>query len=295
MEWKDWSNVPLAQREQLPTYPGIYVITDLEEQVYYVGKSANLKNRWRGKGHHRYRQLNRSNKKKSFQIYWKSFSLEQLNEKERHYISLFSPHLNGTKVKSYIRRQVQPTKELKRIFQVLNRKTMLFPLARSVVLGYYKELDEEEMKDYTVLVVLVNINDCDKFIYDSAMRSQKKQGSHLKDFWITSTCDCGLDESLYTPTSFFAFMIDDFVYEFVCCDKLRESLEKTPSKLYQIELFEQSVTALRSPDIITELPINTYRHSSNDGRLRLNSEDYLNYCVPKLQPVDEFLKAFGSP
>ena len=292
MEWKEWSNLPLTQRDQLPNHPGIYVITDLAEQVWYVGKSANLNNRWRGKGHHRYSQLSRSNKKKFFQIYWKPFRLEQLNEKEQYYISLFNPHLNGTKVKSYIRKKAQPNAELKRIFQVVNRKTTLFPSVRSVVLGYYKELDEEEMKEYTVLVVLVNINDHDKIILGSAMRSQKRQGRHLKDFWKEYACDCELDESRYSPATLLVFMMDDYVYEFICCSELRESLKETPSKLYQVELFNQSVTALRSPDTITELPSNTYRLPSPDGRLQLNSEDYLNYRVPKLQPVDEFLATF---
>ncbi|MBD2127092.1 GIY-YIG nuclease family protein [Microcoleus sp. FACHB-1] len=292
MEWKEWSNLPLTQRDQLPNHPGIYVITDFAEQVWYVGKSANLNNRWRGKGHHRYPQLSRTNKKKSFQIYWKPFPLEQLSELEQHYINLFNPHLKGTKVKSYIRKKAQPTAELKRIFQVLNRQTQIFPSVRSVVLGYYKELDEEEMKEYTSLVVLVNINDHDKVILGSAMRSQKKQGRHLKDFWKEYACDCGLDESMYSPVTLLVFMRDDYVYEFVCCDELRESLKKTPSKLYQVDLFNQSVTALRSPDTITELPSNTYHLPSPDSRLRLHPNDYLKYRVPMLQPVDEFLEIF---
>ncbi|MEP0775997.1 beta-mannosyltransferase [Microcoleus sp. ZQ-A2] len=211
---------------------------------------------------------------------------------EQHYINLFNPHLKGTKVKSYIRKKAQPTAELKRIFQVLNRQTQIFPSVRSVVLGYYKELDEEEMKEYTSLVVLVNINDHDKVILGSAMRSQKKQGRHLKDFWKEYACDCGLDESMYSPVTLLVFMRDDYVYEFVCCDELRESLKKTPSKLYQVDLFNQSVTALRSPDTITELPSNTYHLPSPDSRLRLHPNDYLKYRVPMLQPVDEFLEIF---
>jgi hypothetical protein len=31
------------------------------------------------------------------------------------------------------------------------------------------------------------------------LRSQKRQGSHLKDFCRTSTCDCELDESKLVP------------------------------------------------------------------------------------------------
>ncbi|MEO8892325.1 MAG: GIY-YIG nuclease family protein [Coleofasciculaceae cyanobacterium] len=292
MEWKEWSNLPLIQRDQLPNHPGIYVITDLSEQVWYVGKSSNLNNRWKGKGHHRYSQLSRTNKQKSFQIYWKPFPLEQINEKEQHYISLFDPHLNGTKVKSYIRKKAQHTDELKRIFRVINDKTILFPNVRSVVLGYYKELDEEEMKEYTTLVVLVNINDHDKIIVGSAMRSQKRQGRHLKDFWKEFSCDCQLDESTYSPVTFLVFMIDNYVYEFICYDELRESLEETTSKLYQINFFNQSLTALKSPDTITEIPTNNYRLPNSDGRLRLHTNDYLNYRIPLLRPVDEFLETF---
>jgi hypothetical protein len=293
MEWKEWSNLPLTQRSQLPNHPGIYVITDLAEQVWYVGKSANLNNRWRGKAHHRYPQLSRSNKKNSFQIYWKPYPLEPLNELEQYYINLFNPYLNGTKVKSYIRKKTQPTAELKRIFQTLNRPTQIFPSVRSVVLGYYKELDEEEMKEYTNLVVLVNINDHDKIILGSAMRSQKRKGNnHLKDCWKEYACDCALDESLYSPITLLVFMTDDYVYEFVCCDELRESLKETPSKLYQVDLFNQSVTALKSPDTITEFPTNTYHLPSPDGRLRLHPNDYINYRVPMLQPVDKFLETF---
>jgi hypothetical protein len=45
----------------------------------------------------------------------------------------------------------------------------------------YEVLDARG-KEYTALVVLVNINDHDKIILGSAMRSQKRQGRHLKDF-----------------------------------------------------------------------------------------------------------------
>ena len=149
------------------------------------------------------------------------------------------------------------------------------------------------MKEYTTLVVLVNINDHDKIIVGSAMRSQKRQGRHLKDFWKEFSCDCQLDESTYSPVTFLVFMIDNYVYEFICYDELRESLEETTSKLYQINFFNQSLTALKSPDTITEIPTNNYRLPNSDGRLRLHTNDYLNYRIPMLLPVDEFLETFS--
>jgi len=69
MEWKSWANTPFAQRDQLPAQAGIYVVVDAEDQVWYVGKSINLQARWSGKGHHRFRQLNRSNNKRSYRIH----------------------------------------------------------------------------------------------------------------------------------------------------------------------------------------------------------------------------------
>jgi hypothetical protein len=146
------------------------------------------------------------------------------------------------------------------------------------------------MKEYTVLVVLVNINDHDKIILGSALRSQTRQGRHLQGFWKEYSCNCELDESRYSPVTLLVFLMDDYVYEFVCCDELRESLKETPSELYQIDLFNQSVIALRSPDTITELHTRTYRLPSSDERLRLHPNDYLNYRIPMLRPVDEFLE-----
>jgi hypothetical protein len=87
-------------------------------------------------------------------------------------------------------------------------------------------------------------------------------------------------------------MLDNYVYEFICCEELRELFKQTPSKLYQVELFNQLVTALRNPATLTELPINHSRLPSSDGRLQLTREDYLKYRIPKLHPVDEFLETF---
>jgi hypothetical protein len=49
-------------------------------------------------------------------------------------------------------------------------------------------------------------------------------------------------------------MSDDYVYEFVCCDELRESLKELLISLSGRSI-NQSVTALRSPDTITNSPL----------------------------------------
>jgi len=66
MEWKSWSSLPLKQREQLPPQPGIYVVVDAEQEVWYVGRSININARWNGRGHHRYPQLSRTNNQRLF-------------------------------------------------------------------------------------------------------------------------------------------------------------------------------------------------------------------------------------
>lgn len=42
MDWKSWPSLPLNQRENLPEQPGIYVVVDADDQVWYVGKAVNL-------------------------------------------------------------------------------------------------------------------------------------------------------------------------------------------------------------------------------------------------------------
>jgi excinuclease UvrABC nuclease subunit len=49
MEWKLWNSIPFAQSSYLPSHPGIYIVVDVEEEVWYVGKSINLNARWNGK------------------------------------------------------------------------------------------------------------------------------------------------------------------------------------------------------------------------------------------------------
>jgi hypothetical protein len=170
------------------------VVVDTEEQVWYVGQSVNLNARWKARGHHRYQQLSRTNNKRLYKIYWQFFPSEQLNEKEQLYIDLFKPHLNYSRVKTYARKATQPDEELSRLLKVLNKKTMLFPDVRSVVIGYYTEIDEDEegkLKEYTCIVTAVNVNDHDGLILNSYSKSHSKKGKNLKGYWYTYESTCG--------------------------------------------------------------------------------------------------------
>lgn len=101
MEWKQWQSLSFKERHKLPAISGIYVVVDCDDNVWYVGQAVNLNIRWRGEGHHRYAQLIRSHGKRQFQIYWIGCLPEELNQQEQHYINLFQPSINRTKVKQY--------------------------------------------------------------------------------------------------------------------------------------------------------------------------------------------------
>jgi hypothetical protein len=279
MEWKSWSNLLLTQREQLPAQPGIYVVVDAEEQVWYVGKSVNLNMRWNGKGHHRYKQLNRSNKQRAYKIYWHLFSPNQLDQKEQSYIAWFKPILNYSRVRKYARRAVQPNEEISRLLGVINRKTTLFPDVRSVVLGYYTEVDEDDegnLKKYACIVIAININDHDRSILNSYNKSQGKQGNYLRECWHIYESNCGNSDPEKKPALIPSFVYENIVYEFVCCLDLIEKLAENQSNLCKIELANQTVISLKDTSILHSLI------TTNKRTILLRSEDYLSYRASDL-------------
>jgi predicted GIY-YIG superfamily endonuclease len=241
MEWKTWSNLPLSQRDSLPDRSGIYVVVDAEDEVWYVGQSINIQKRWQGKGHHRYKQLSRTNKKRSYRIYWQFFPSHQLDEKEQLYIHLFKPHLNDTKVKKYVRKAIQPNDEIKRLLKVINKKTTLFPDLRSVVIGYYREeMDREgsvEIKEYLFVIIVINAKDLYGTINNSAQKSLTRKGKNLKESWWIYKSDCGIDEPNTEPTEpvhLLSFMLPEVVYQFVCYPSLIDNLRQNTSYLQQV-------------------------------------------------------------
>lgn len=291
MEWKSWSNLLLTQRERLPSQSGIYVVVDAEEQVWYVGRSINLNARWNGKGHHRYKQLSRTNNKRLYKIYWQFFPSEALNEKEQLYIALFKPHLNYSGVKTYLRKAIQPNEEISRLLKVINKKTVLFPDVRSVVLGYYTEIDaneEGELKEYTCIVIIVSVNDHDGPILNSYNKSHKRKGSNLKGCWCIYESECGSDDPNIKPVSIPIFLFGNIIYEFVCYPSLIEKLAQNRSSLHSIEIAKQSVLALKDTSILPSLIV-------PDGNFMSRLKDYLEYRAADLQSVLELQpEIFGS-
>lgn len=114
MEWKSWDFLAFKERDNLPAVSGIYVVVDRSGNVWYVGQAVNLNSRWMGGGHHRYAQLSRSNGKRLYQIHWNDYPAAELNQQEQHYIGLFYPSMNGTRVKQYSPGKPQLKIEVKR-------------------------------------------------------------------------------------------------------------------------------------------------------------------------------------
>lgn len=283
MEWKSWLSLPLTQRAQLPTQPGVYMIVDAEEQVWYVGRSVNLNARWQGRQHHRYKQLSRTDNQRLYRIYWHTFPTDQLSEKEQLYIELCKPHLNYSRVKKYVRKAIQPNEEIGRLLKVLSKRTLLFPGIRSVVLGYYTEVSETEaasLEEYICIVIAVTVNDHDGPILNSYNKSFGRKGNSLKGCWQTYESDCGDANSAIQPVLIPVFISDNIVYEFICYSNLIDKLERLRSSLCDVELVKQNVSALKDLNILSSLVI-------NDKNFTLRSEDYLRHRVPDLRPISE--------
>lgn len=82
--------VSLPTRNLLPSRSGLYLVISGHE-VVYIGKSKNIRNRWRGSTHHKLDEV----KSLLFpQIIWIEMSIDEANTKEVELIKRFSPRLN---------------------------------------------------------------------------------------------------------------------------------------------------------------------------------------------------------
>jgi hypothetical protein len=102
--------IGLKTRELLPEQSGIYYVLDEKSIIWYIGQAKNLRNRWAGKSHHRFYQIQKQ-RKKQFTIYYELVAESLLDGIERQRIEQYSPQLNGTKVKN---KKLHPTETLLR-------------------------------------------------------------------------------------------------------------------------------------------------------------------------------------
>ncbi|NJN12779.1 MAG: GIY-YIG nuclease family protein [Richelia sp. RM1_1_1] len=282
MEWKNWASVAFSKRNLLPSCSGIYIIIDANDCVWYVGQAANLKNRWMGRTHHRYPQLIRSNRKLCHRIYWQEFPFYSLDERERYYIDLFKPELNGCKVKKYLPKQPQVEREIKRLLKVLNKLTTLFTVIRSVVVGEYEDSDGT-----TCFVIFRNSND-EKIIYKSM---RKRYASEVRKAWSIYKSYCGKDEQLYSQAWVYTYNLGGYKFEFIIVDweffdYFTNNSDARTRYIGEAELNGVKVKVLKDFSIFDELSLaeeSTYTNS--EGKKSLTSVAYINYRRPILKCI----------
>lgn len=286
MEWQNWSSLPFLDRDQLPSEPAIYVIVDSENFVWYVGKASNLQNRWMGRGHHRYPQLIRSNKKLQHRIHWKSVPFLQLDEAEKFYIEKFEPELNGLKVKTYLPKESQVHREIKRLLKVLNKNTLLFPTIRSIVAGEYTD----DLGNRCVPIV-INSNDF-TIVFNS---NRKRYSRRIRSSWIELESYCGFPEESYRPLLLPAYTFQGYRFEFVEIPEIifhfEDSLDLQIQLLRSIDIFGISVKALNGLSIFKDLELEeASKFPFYDGRKFIRPIAYIRHIQSNLRPISE-----GSP
>jgi hypothetical protein len=291
MEWQHWSSVCFVDRDQLPSEPGLYVVVDSENFVWYVGKASNLQNRWTGRGHHRYPQLVRSHKKLQHRIYWKPVPASQLDESEKLYIERFEPELNGLKVKTYLPKESQVHREIKRLLKVLNKTTFLFPLIRSVVAGEYTD----DLGNRCV-VIITNLNDWR--VLDKSIR--KRYSQKVRNAWIGIETYCRFSGKEHKPLIIPAYAFQGYRFEFITIPEIIFYFEKSVSAqvqwLQSAEIFEVPVRSLKGFDFLEELNLEeSYRLTYSDGRRSLKDVAYLRYMQSELKPISQESQDFVLP
>ena len=286
MEWQQWDSVAFVDRKLVPTTSGIYVVADESDFVWYVGQATNLQSRWIGRSHHRYPQLIRTNKKLGHRIYWRSFPTVQLDEKERFFIDLLRPELNGCKVKTYLPKQPQVEREIKRLFKALNRTTLLFPVLRSLVAGEY--VDENGMR--CVLTVLF-IND-EKLLNKSI---RKRYSAEVRRAWVWKDCLCGRSSDTHEALQLGAYEVGGERFEFVFSYELLHYLKDNPSIFAQAVatgvLFGVEVTALRNLEVLDQVTLaEECDYIRRSQKKVLTSAAYLGYRRAQLRPLQTLLE-----
>ena len=279
MEWQQWSSVAFADRQMLPDSSGIYVVADDSQFVWYVGQALNLQARWLGRGHHRYPQLIRTNKKRGHRIYWQAVDARQLNEKERFYINSFKPELNGSKVKTYLPKQPQIDREIKRLFKTLNRTTLLFPLLRSVIAGAYE--DEDGVQCVVTIIYLNDFRLLGKSI-------RKRHSAQVRQAWWGLDTDCGRPQNQYHMHQIMSYHLPSQRFEFVQGSDVLRHLEDNPSTYERVvgttELFGSEVKVLKDLSVLDEVTWEEEYSFLRDGKKTLKDMAYLSHVRPLLHP-----------
>ncbi len=284
--WKSWSKVPLRNKDLLPEYSGIYIVTDQTECVLYVGKSKNIKDRW--VGHHRHKQLIRRDRKdRRFYIYFKNFSLDRLDEEEKYYINLLNPSLNSTKVTKYIPKTPTPESVLTKLLRAINRKTSLFPDGRSLVLGCW---DTNEADDSCCHVAIaIGMNDSSGSVANSAYsknRYERLIGVIKKNTnWKYYETYCGLSKDEYHFAMILTYLYQGWAIHFVWIGwEIIDFARASKERIAKINLFGVEAYCLEEPHVLETVKLECYNNVT-DGKKHLYNSDFILSILPSIQPA----------
>ncbi|CBN56835.1 MULTISPECIES: GIY-YIG nuclease family protein [Kamptonema] len=265
----------LRLRDRLPDLPGIYFVVGEREQLFYIGQAKNLRKRWAGKSHHRYKQFARKGLDKII-IKYILASVSELNELECKYIKQFNPLLNDGKVKKYLPKTSPRFSELQRLLKLASQP--LFPsviywsrngqtiprepsdLFRGLVAGVYE--------DHQLHILVLCRQNMGELLWKSSCHRTKKH------FYITP-------EQQILGTCYF-FDARQVVFEFVelfDCNLADPFFQYIYPYLLDYEIAGVTLKGLSEPTLLTSyLPkIST----SLDNR----TKDYLLVVAEKLQPL----------
>lgn len=270
----------------LPDYSGIYIVTDQTDYVLYVGKSQNIKNRWLG--HHRHKQLIRRDRKdRIFYIYFNHFPLNKLDEEEKYYINILSPALNNTKLNKYLPKTPTSESVIAKLLRTINRKTTLFPDIRSLVLGYWKTNEADDICCH--VAIAVGMNDISGSVANSAYSKNRYEwvrGVLKKNTnWRYYETYCGLSENEYHPDLILTYLYQDWAIHFVwigweIIDWARDNKEN----LSKNSFFGVETYCLKDMRVLETVKLERY-DKVTDGKKRLYDSDFILSILPSIQPI----------
>jgi hypothetical protein len=280
MTWKLWQWVEFKERKKLPQCSGIYIVSDREDFVWYVGQAANLQQRWAGKNHHRYPQFIRSHRQRNYKIYWQAFPALELDQQENYYINLLKPELNGNKVKTYLPKTPQVEREIKRLLKALDRQTMLWPKIRCILAGEY-----QNSQDRHCFLFIVNLNDIEKMLSKS---KRKRYSTKIRQAWEIDTELCGRDPQKYKPCEFLAYNWGNYRFEFIEFTELIRYLELNPEMsdrhLGLCTILSVPIKALKTTKILNIISPETERFKLDwEDKIPLKNGAYLLHRQSVLQ------------
>lgn len=284
-DWKTWNKVLLRNKESLPDYSGIYIVVDHKESVLYVGKSQNIKDRW--VGHHRHKQLIRKDKKdKRLSIYFCHFPVEQLDREERYYINLLYPSLNNTKVTKYVPKVPIAESKIVRLLHTLNRKTLLSPDFRSLVIGYW--LTEEFDDSYCHVAIAVGLNEIsiDGVIINSVFTKNKRARLPRKNTnWRHYGTYCGFPESKCQPVAILTYLLDNLAIYFVWIGwAIFDWAKDNQEQLAKINLLGVETYCLKDALILKDIELEQHSQIKREKK-RLSDSDFILSVLPLIKPV----------